>query len=442
MKPKALQKYNKYPLTSNYITIFIMMKYLCILLLIMSTLNGFAQQPDTVFLKGLLHEHPELFSGILNHPTQNEVQILYTRIDRDRNNIPHFTSYSYRVNAHHYFYPASTVKLPAAIFALEKLNELKVQGLNPKSVMITDSSFAGQTKVRVDTSSATGLPSIENYIKKILLVSDNDAYNRLYEFVGRAEINQKLKKYHLNNTRIVGRLAIGDAGESTQHTNPINFYNDDKLVYHKPTLYDASNYPMNLENMLQGKAYLDSSDRLVNKPLDFSEKNVYALADQQMVLKRLLFPETFPQKQRFNLTADDYRFIYRYMSTFPTENTKPTYNRPEYFPAYCKFLFYGGDSTAAINPNIRIFNKVGDSYGYDIDNAYIVDFKNKVEFILSAVVQSNEDGVLNDNKYEYATVCLPFLKNLGQVIYQYELKRPKKHLPDLTKFKFNYSQKQ
>lgn len=166
MKPKALQKYNKYPLTSNYITIFIMMKYLCILLLIMSTLNGFAQQPDTVFFKGLLHEHPELFSGILNHPTQNEVQILYTRIDRDRNNTPHFTSYSYHLNAQHYFYPASTVKLPTAIFALEKLNELKVQGLNPKSVMITDSSFSGQTKVRVDTSSATGLPSIENYIKK------------------------------------------------------------------------------------------------------------------------------------------------------------------------------------------------------------------------------------------------------------------------------------
>lgn len=442
MKPKALQKYNKYRLTSNYITIFIMMKYLCILLLIMSTLNGFAQQPDTVFLKDLLHQHPELFSGILNHPTQNEVQILYTRIDRDRNNIPHFTSYSYRLNAQHYFYPASTVKLPTAIFTLEKLNELKVKGLNRKSAMITDSSFAGQTKVQVDTSSTTGLPSIENYIKNILLVSDNDAYNRLYEFVGRAEINQKLKKYHLNNTRIVGRLAIGDAGESTRHTNPIDFYIGDKVVYHKPALYDSSNYPMQLENMLQGKAYLDSSDRLVNKPLDFSEKNVYTLADQQMVLKRLLFPETFPKGQRFNLTADDYRFIYHYMSTFPTENTKPTYNRPEYFPAYCKFLFYGGDSTAVINPDIRIFNKVGDSYGYDIDNAYIVDFKNNVEFMLSAVIQSNEDGILNDNKYEYATVCLPFLKNLGQVIYQYELKRNKKHLPDLTKFKFTYSKKQ
>ncbi|WPV01855.1 serine hydrolase [Mucilaginibacter sp. cycad4] len=441
MKPKALQKYNKYLLTSNYITIFIMMKHCCILLLMMSALGSFAQQPDTIFLKGLLYSHPELFSGILNHPAQNEIQIMYTRIDRDKDNVPHFTSYSYRLNARHYFYPASTVKLPTAIFAIEKLNELKIKGLSRKSVMITDSAFAGQTKVKIDTSSSTGLPSIENYIKKILLVSDNDAYNRLYEFVGRAEVNQKLKKYHLNNTRIVGRLAIGDAGESTRHTNPIDFYDDGRLVYHKPALYDVLNYPMHLENMLQGKAYLDSSDRLVNKPLDFSEKNVYPLADQQMVLKRLLFPETFPKTQRFNLKQDDYRFVYRYMSTFPTENTKPTYNRPEYFPAYCKFLFYGGDSTAIINPDIRIFNKVGDSYGYDIDNAYIVDFKNKVEFMLSAVVQSNEDGILNDNKYEYATVCLPFLKNLGRVIYQYELNRPKKHLPDLTKFKFTYSKK-
>jgi hypothetical protein len=35
-------------------------------------------------------------------------------------------------------------------------------------------------------------------------------------------------------------------------------------------------------------------------------------------------------------------------------------------------------------------------------------------------------------------VCLPFTKNLGQVIYQYELKRGKKYLPDLKKFKFKY----
>jgi hypothetical protein len=414
------------------------MKNIVLFLLMMVNITAFAQQPDTVFLKKLLESHPELFSGILNHPTHNEVQILYTQIDRDKNNTPHFTSYSYRLNANHYFYPASTVKLPTAIFALEKLHELNISGLTMRSIMKTDSSFEGETKMTEDTSSINGLPSIENYIKKILLVSDNYAYNRLYEFVGRGGINNKLKKYGLNNTRIIGRLAIYDAGENARHTNAIDFYNNDKLIYHQPAQYDAKNYPMHLDNMIQGKGYLDKNDKLVMKPFDFSEKNIYTIADMQSVLKRLLFPDSFPKEQRFNLKSEEYRFIYHYMSMFPGESKKPTYNRPDYYPAYCKFLFYGGDSTAVINPDIRIFNKVGDSYGYDIDNAYIVDFKHNVEFILTAVVQSNEDGIYNDDKYEYATVCLPFMKNLGQVIYQYELNRPKKFIPDLSKFKFTY----
>lgn len=406
--------------------------------LFMVCLSTMAQQPDTVFLTNLIESHPELFDHILHHPKHNEVQVLYTQIDRDENNVPHFTSYSYRLNPKRYFYPASTVKLPTAIFALEKMNELNIMGFTVNSTMITDSAFAGQTKVTKDTSSKNGLPSIENYIKKILLVSDNDAYNRLYEFVGREEINDKLKKYELTGTRIIGRLAIGDKGESTRHTNPVDFYNGDKLVYHKPALYDAKDYPMHLQNMIQGKGYLDKDDKLVMQPFDFSQNNVYPLADQQSVLRRLLFPEVYPENDRFKLTEDQYKFIYKYMSMWPTESKHPTYNPPEYFPAYCKWLFYGGDSLAMINPNIRIFNKIGDSYGYDIDNAYIVDFKNKVEFILSAVIQSNDDEIYNDNKYEYKTVCLPFMKNLGQVIYQYELKRKKNYKPDLKKFKFRY----
>ena len=397
-----------------------------------------AQQPDTVFLKNLLESHRDLFDHILNHPTHNEVQILYTQIDRDENNVPHFKTYSYRLNAGHYFYPASTVKLPTAIFALEKLNELNIKGFTVKSTMITDSAFAGQTKVTKDTSSKNGLPSMENYIKKILLVSDNDAYNRLYEFVGREEVNNKLKKYNLTGTRIICRLAIGDKGESTRHTNPVDFYDGKKLVYHKPPLYDAKDYPMNPENMIQGKGYLDKNDKLVMEPFDFSQNNNYPLVDQQSVLKRLLFPEAFPKEHQSNLTNGQYRFMYHYMSMWPTESKHPTYSPPEYFPAYCKWLFYGGDSSAVINPNIRIFDKIGDSYGYDIDNAYIVDFKNKLEFMLSAVVQSNEDGIYNDNKYEYKTVCLPFMRDLGQVIYQYELKRDKKYQPDLKRFKFSY----
>ena len=413
-------------------------KYLLIIPLFQTFMSASAQQIDTVFLKNLLESHPELFSHVLNHPTHNEVQILYTQIDRDENNVPHFKSYSYRLNANHYFYPASTVKLPTAIFALEKLNELKIPKLTIKSTMKTDSSFAGESKMERDTLAANGLPGIEQYIKEILLVSDNFAYNRLYEFVGRGEINDKLKKYNLNHTRIINRLAIGDGGEPSKHTNAINFYKGDKLIYHQPAQYDPRDYPMHLENMLMGKGYMDRNDKLVMKPMDFSNNNVYTIEDQQSVLKRLIFPEACPKDQQFNLTDDQYKLIYKYMSMYPTESKHPTYSPPEYYPVYCKWLFYGGDSLATIEPHIRIFDKIGDSYGFNIDNAYIVDFKNKVEFMITVVAQSNDAQIYNTNKYEYKTVTLPFMKNLGRVIYEYELKRQRKYVPDLRKFKFHY----
>ncbi|RYE23455.1 MAG: hypothetical protein EOP42_23260, partial [Sphingobacteriaceae bacterium] len=383
------------------------------------TLQVSTQKIDTIYLQKLLESKPELFGKILQHPTKNEVQILYTQINRDEKNVPHFTSFSFNLNSKRYFYPASTVKLPTLIFALEKANQLKISGIKTAS-MQTDSSFAGQTKVSVDTSAENGLPSIQNYIKKILLVSDNDAYNRLYEFIRREEINRKLKKYGLNNTRIVSRLAVGDGGESAKHTNPIQFFTGKNSICEQAVQFDPNEYPMQLENMLQGKGYLDENDKLVNEPFDFREKNIFTIADQQEILKRLLFPEVYPSSARFQLEKEDYQLIYKYMSMYPTESKHPSYTPPEYWPAFARLLFYGAEKEAVINPDIRIFNKYGDSYGYNIDNAYLIDFKNKIEFMLTVVIQSNENGIYNDNKYEYETVTLPFLKNLGQVIYQQE----------------------
>ena len=148
--------------------------FFCLFLLIGS--KAMAQQTDTIFLKKLMEAKPELFAKILNHPNKNEVQLMYTQVNRDKNNQPSFKNYTYNLNAKRYFYPASTVKLAAVIFALEKVNELKYKGINSKLIMLTDSSFKGQTKVIKDESSLNGKPSIEHYIKKISLSLVNNIF--------------------------------------------------------------------------------------------------------------------------------------------------------------------------------------------------------------------------------------------------------------------------
>ncbi|MDX5435733.1 MAG: hypothetical protein LPK03_00960, partial [Pontibacter sp.] len=84
--------------------------------------------------------------------------------------------------------------------------------------------------------------------------------------------------------------------------------------------------------------------------------------------------------------------------------------------------------------HIRIFNKVGNAYGYMIDNAYIVDFENQVEFLLSAVILANEAMVFNSDDYQYETVALPFLAKLGRAVYEHELQRKRRFKPDLQRY--------
>ncbi|MBI5808768.1 MAG: serine hydrolase [Ignavibacteriales bacterium] len=388
------------------------------------------------FIEKLLNDNKNLFGDILANIDTFEVQIIYTQIDRDKNNFPAFTTFKYRINPKDYFYPASCVKLPVAILSLEKLNNLRIKGLDKYTPLRIDSVRALQSIVASDTSSENGLPSISNYIKKLFLVSDNDAYNHLYEFLGQKEINARLHKKGFKDVKIVHRFVSGLSAEDNRYTNPIVFYKSEKVVYKQLEQYNDKNYPFELNKLIKGIGYLDSKDILVNKPFDFSSKNYISLEALTDILKTVVFPEIQPAQKRFNLSKDDYKFLYKYMSMYPRESKHPGYDSTHY-DSYVKYFLFG-DSHKPITNNIRVFNKVGQAYGYLTDVAYIIDFEKKVEFMLSAVIHVNKDQIYNDGIYEYDQIGLPFLANLGRVIYNYELNRVKKHLPDLSKFKFVY----
>ena len=68
---------------------------------------------------------------------------------------------------------------------------------------------------------------------------------------------------------------------------------------------------------------------------------------------------------------------------------------------------------------IRIYNKIGQAYGFTTENAYVVDTATDRSFFLAATIYTNDDGVLNDDQYEYATVAEPFMADLGEAVVRY-----------------------
>ena len=269
------------------------------------------------------------------------------------------------------------------------------------------------------------------------MVSDNDAFNRLYEFLGQEYINNDLHKKGYEDVQLLHRLQISLPAEENRKTNPVKFLdNSNSTLYEQPLMNNTTQYEKRNDSL--GKGFYNGSD-IINNPMDFSKKNRISLEDLHTILVSLVFPKKVPAGQRFNLTDTDREFLFQYMSQLPTESTFPPYSADTaaYWPAYSKFLLYGSEK-GILPKQIRIFNKTGDAYGQMLDVAYVVDYAKKVEFFLSAVIYCNNDGIVNDDKYDYKTIGLPFMKNLGQVIYDYESTRAKKHLPDFTDFIFLY----
>jgi beta-lactamase class A len=379
-------------------------------------------------LVALMKQNPNNYASLLADPAQYRIQILYTQINRDKNNIPHFKEYSYRLNPNEYFYPASTVKFPLSVLALEKLNDLKIIGLNKASTAIYDSVTARQETIYNNPYAIDGRQTIEQAIKEVLVVSDNNAANRLYEFLGQEYIHSQLANKGYPEVYIRNRLELGRTPVENRQTQSVQFYDaNNKLIYTQPAQNNTSKLPY--YNVLIGNGYLNGQDSLINAPLNFSEKNRISLSDLHHIMQSVIFPDQMPKKQRFNLSNEDRNFLLQWMHTTPTQSSYPTYDSSEYYPAYAKFIMLGSEK-GPIPSNIKIFSKAGDAYGFLLDNTYIIDTDAKVEFMLSAVIYVNADGILNDNTYDYRTIGLPFMKNLGNTIYNYELSRKSAFRPN------------
>ena len=333
---------------------------------------------------------------VMDNPKQYEIQIIYTQILRDKKGRVSFKDYTYNLNATNYFCPASTVKFPIAVLALEKLNTI------PNTSVNTEFTIAGNpNKIKFSEE-----------ISKVFAVSDNVASTKLLEFIGFDYVNQKMKDKDLFPFRLSHRLSAPDSSNPLMKSTTV--FKDDNTIEVFPSKLNQTPVALDLNGIKKGIGYLDAEDKLVNEPFDFSKKNYYPLETLHNTLKRIVFPEAFKEKERFKITEKDREFILFSMQNLPKN---AGYDPNEYYDGYCKFFMFG-DTKEEISSNIKIYNKVGNAYGTMTDCAYIVDKENNIEFMLSATILANKNKIFNDNIYEYDTISLPFLGELGRQLYE------------------------
>lgn len=369
-----------------------------ILMLFVFIVLGCSSSKNNILKEVMFSDNPRIKS-VMSKPDDFEIQIIYTKVLRDKKNMVSFKDYAYNLNSKNYFYPASTVKFPIAIMALEKLNTIDNTSIN--------TSFTIEGNPRKYT--------FFEEITKVFAVSDNEASTNLLEFIGFDYLNESMISKGLKPFRVSHRLSGKNPRDL--RTKPITLYKNNGAVLNQLSISNKPIVPLNINNLKKGIGYI-KNDTLLHKPLDFSIKNYYPLKTLHNTMKRIIFPEKFKKSERFAISKEAREFILSSMQNLPKN---VGYNATEYYDGYCKFFMFG-DTNENIPNNIKIYNKVGVAYGTLTDCAYIIDSENKSEFIVSATLIVNRDKVFNDDNYEYDTVGLPFLAELGRQLYYKNLK--------------------
>jgi hypothetical protein len=367
-------------------------------------------------------------------PDKYGLQILYTQVNRDKLNHPHFKHFFFHVDRKRYFYPASLVKLPVAALALEKLNRLNIPGLGFQTPMQAD-NVVGCKDLKDDKTNAMGnFVTIESCIKNMLLVSDNDGYNKLWEFLTRDYVNKRLADCGYGQMRLLHSLASCNS-KFDRHGNPVRFITaENNIVYEQPFAVSRLPAVNPLAPVTMGKARIENG-LVVPRPFVADFLNYAPLEELHRFLIGIMFPFTVDKGKSLVLSPGDYCFLRTWLCMLPRESGIPQYSSPGDYPDNFKKYLLFGDGRTPCRPELREFNVVGRAYGFMSDVAYFADFETGVEFFLSAVIFVNEEEIINSGRYQYDRVALPFFSALGAAVYEYEKARPRLHRPDLREFK-------
>ena len=373
-----------------------------------------AADAGSPLVAAVLGSHPGL-AAVVAGAAEHRLQVVIGIVEAGADGRPVLVQHGFRTDAE-YFYPASAVKLFAAVAALERLAELRRETGLPIGLdtpLVFHPLFADEELEEGDPSNLDGgAITVRHEIRKLFLVSDNRAFNRLYELVGQDRLAASLARAGLAGARIVHRLDEARSEEENRRFPRIDFRGEGFAWTLAERTAPPLPPPPPLPGLLAGHAHYAGGE-LVPAPFDFAGKNRFPLAELQRGLCMVVRPDVDCGGPGFELSDEDRAVLVAAMTELPRESANPRYDPAEVPDGYVKFALPGVRRVLPAE-RVAVLDKTGQAYGFTTENAWIVDRATGRGFFLAATLSTNDDGVLNDDLYEYDEVALPFLADLAE----------------------------
>lgn len=339
---------------------------------------------------------------VFSHAKYYRLKIIFTEVSTDNLGHKKISTWHFRDTVTEYFYPASLAKIPLALTTMQFMNERKVFNTALSDILIDSSNYVKERSLYDD-------------FLLMLSASDNRAFNRIYNMVGCKYININLLKKRYLNTVIDHRFELGSTiyHQTALPVTVVNSVCDTIFRHSADPIYSPIQH--NMRDSLIGFGYL-VNDSLVPKPKSFRYHNYVDIRDVHDMMISLKYPNLI-NRTPFNITNKQRETMIRFLQTSPLHPNTTDYSDTAVFhPNFLRFTLFGRDKKIQY-PDIEYFNKSAMAYGFLADCSYLKDTINDVEFFLSICMYVNKDEILNDNKYEYDDVGVPFMKRFGELIY-------------------------
>ncbi|HWS27482.1 MAG TPA: serine hydrolase [Xanthomonadales bacterium] len=351
---------------------------------------------------------------ILASPDEFELQVLWTRCERaDADAWRVAGEHSLGVQQKRWFAAASFVKLPLAALLLE---QLCARGLIDQIGALRVTVDAGPACAPLPASTKNGWPMLR-LLRAMCVVSDNLAYNALYELLGSDAIHRRLAELGYADCRVAARLGCGGAMRPGKLAARV-VDAAGKLVWDSPRNATEQPQLFPFGSALKGRAWAEGGKQIAG-PHDFSDSNFMPLPDVHRMMLELASGQALGDRPAFALCPKARALLAQIMALTPRACPDPVYVPDQFANDHAKWLI-PLDGDGHLPAGLSIASKNAQSYGYIGDSAFIVDQSRDLAFGLSAMVFVDRDGVLNDGDYAYADIGRPFLRELGAAVWAYE----------------------